>query len=104
MRMFLTDRTSIPGLRAGAETPGGEPARGQGPRQPGGRLGDILLGVGRDFGPREISLAGDAVYVANQGASTLSVIDQRTLKPTATIATGNSPYGIAVVQPQTTNR
>ena len=42
---------------------------------------------------------GDAVYVANQGANTLSVIDPSTFKTTATIATGNSPYGIAVVQP-----
>jgi len=54
--------------------------------------------------PFTVQAAGDAVYVANQGASTLSVIDRRTLKATATIATGNSPYGIAVVQPQPTNR
>jgi YVTN family beta-propeller protein len=36
--------------------------------------------------------------VADQGANTLSVIDPSTLKVTATVATGNSPYGIAVVQ------
>jgi YVTN family beta-propeller protein len=54
--------------------------------------------------PFTVEAAGDAVYVANQGASTLSVIDRGTLKATATIATGNSPYGIAVVQPQPTNR
>jgi YVTN family beta-propeller protein len=41
----------------------------------------------------------DALYVANQGASTLSIIDPSTLRTTATVATGNSPYGIAVVQP-----
>jgi YVTN family beta-propeller protein len=40
-----------------------------------------------------------AVYVADQGASTLSVIDPSSLKVTATVATGNSPYGIAVAQP-----
>ena len=40
----------------------------------------------------------DAVYVANQGANTLSIIDPSSFKATATIATGNSPYGIAVVQ------
>jgi DNA-binding beta-propeller fold protein YncE len=33
----------------------------------------------------------------------MSVIDQRTFRVTATIATGNSPYGIAVVQPRPTN-
>jgi YVTN family beta-propeller protein len=41
--------------------------------------------------------------VANQAANTLSVIDQHTFKVTATIATGNSPYGIAVVQPGPAN-
>jgi YVTN family beta-propeller protein len=41
--------------------------------------------------------------VANQGANTLSVIDQSTFKATATIATGSSPYGIAVVQPRPTS-
>jgi YVTN family beta-propeller protein len=46
---------------------------------------------------------GDAVYVADQGANTLSVIDPSTSKVTATVATGNSPYGIAVVQPPAMN-
>ena len=41
--------------------------------------------------------------MANQGADTLSVIDQGTFRVTATIATGNSPYGIAVVQRGPTN-
>jgi YVTN family beta-propeller protein len=49
--------------------------------------------------PFTVRAAGDAIYVANQGADTLSVIDERTFKVTATIATGNSPYGIAVVAP-----
>jgi YVTN family beta-propeller protein len=41
--------------------------------------------------------------VANQGANTLSVIDASTLRPTATIANGNSPYGIAIVEPGAAN-
>jgi YVTN family beta-propeller protein len=53
--------------------------------------------------PFTVRATGDAVYVANQAANTLSVIDQHTFKATATIATGNSPYGIAVVQRVPTN-
>jgi YVTN family beta-propeller protein len=49
--------------------------------------------------PFTVVTSGDAVYVANQGANTLSVIDPSTSKVTATFATGNTPYGIAVVQP-----
>jgi YVTN family beta-propeller protein len=45
-----------------------------------------------------------AVYVANQGANTLSVIDPRTLEVVATVATGNSPYGIAVISRPSKNR
>jgi YVTN family beta-propeller protein len=41
----------------------------------------------------------DSVYVADQGANTLSVIDPATLHVVSTVPTGNSPYGIAVVQP-----
>ena len=44
-----------------------------------------------------------SIYVTNQLDNTLSVIDQSSFKATATIATGNSPYGIAVVQPAPTN-
>ena len=54
--------------------------------------------------PFTVRATGDALYVANQGASTLSVIDPSTLRTTATIATGRSPYGIAVVQPPPANR
>ena len=54
-------------------------------------------------GERTVRATGDAVYVANQGANTLSVIDPSTFKATATIATGNSPYGIAVVRRGPTN-
>jgi YVTN family beta-propeller protein len=42
----------------------------------------------------------EALYVANQGASTLSIIDPTTFKTTATIATGSRPNEIAVVQPR----
>jgi YVTN family beta-propeller protein len=54
--------------------------------------------------PFTVRAAGNAIYVANQAANTLSVIDQHTFRVTAAIATGNSPYGIAVVQPRPTNR
>ena len=37
-----------------------------------------------------------AVYVTNQGAGTLTVIDPKTLKIVATVTLGNSPYGVAV--------
>jgi YVTN family beta-propeller protein len=53
--------------------------------------------------PFTVRATRDALYVANQGASTLSIIDPTTLRTTATIGTGNSPYGIAVVQPPPTN-
>jgi YVTN family beta-propeller protein len=52
--------------------------------------------------PFSVRATRDAIYVANQGASTLSIIDPSTLRKTATVATGNSPYGIAVVQPPPT--
>jgi YVTN family beta-propeller protein len=38
-----------------------------------------------------------AIYVTNQGANTLSIIDPRTLHIVTTVKTGNSPYGVAVV-------
>ncbi len=38
--------------------------------------------------PFTVRAAGDAIYVANEGASTLSVIDPRTFRATAAIATG----------------
>ena len=49
--------------------------------------------------PFTVRATRDALYVANQAANTLSIIDPSSLRTTATIATGNSPYGIAVVQP-----
>jgi YVTN family beta-propeller protein len=45
-----------------------------------------------------------AIYVANQGNNTLSVIDPRTLKVVTNVTTGNSPYGVAVIQPGPKNR
>jgi YVTN family beta-propeller protein len=53
--------------------------------------------------PFTIRATADALYVANQGANTLSVIDPSTFRATATIAIGNSPYGIAVVEPWPAN-
>ena len=47
--------------------------------------------------PFTAQATGHAIYVANQGASTLSVIDPNTLHVAATVPTANSPYGIAVV-------
>jgi YVTN family beta-propeller protein len=54
--------------------------------------------------PFTVHATRDALYVANQGASTLSIIDPSTLRTTATVATGGSPYGIAVVEPWPTHR
>jgi YVTN family beta-propeller protein len=72
---------------------------GQGPS---GDAGTVSVGPsGTD--PFTVRATGDAVYVANQGAGTLSVIDQGTSRTTATITTGTSPYGIAVVQRRLTN-
>jgi YVTN family beta-propeller protein len=48
--------------------------------------------------PFGVQATNDAIYVVNQGANTLSVIDPNTLHVVATVSTGNSPYGIAVVQ------
>lgn len=46
--------------------------------------------------PFNIAVTSHAVYVTDQGAGTLTVIDPKTLKVTATLALGNSPYGVAV--------
>jgi YVTN family beta-propeller protein len=35
------------------------------------------------------------LYVTEQGANTLAVIDPTSLKVTATVNVGNSPYGVA---------
>lgn len=45
--------------------------------------------------PFSIAVTPGAVYVADQGANTLTVINPTTLKVTATINVGNSPYGVA---------
>jgi len=91
-----------------AISPGGDRAyvTGLGP----GRITAIDTGTHRISGTGSVGPAGtdpftvraarEALYVTNQGANTLSVIDPSTLKATATVATGNSPYGIAVVQPR----
>ena len=46
--------------------------------------------------PFNVAVTSDAVYVTNQGANTLSVIDPSTLQVVTTVPTGNSPYGVAV--------
>jgi YVTN family beta-propeller protein len=46
--------------------------------------------------PFSVDATSDAIYVANQAANTLSVIDPNTLHVVATVSTGNSPYGIGV--------
>lgn len=40
-----------------------------------------------------------ALYVTNQGASTLSVVDPHSLNVVTTVATGNSPYAVAALPP-----
>ena len=54
--------------------------------------------------PFTVRATGGAVYVANQGANALPIIDQSTFRTTATIGTGTSPYGIAIVEPRPTSR
>jgi YVTN family beta-propeller protein len=43
-----------------------------------------------------MAVTSSAVYVTEQGAGTLTVIDPKTLKVVATVTVGNSPYGVAV--------
>ena len=45
--------------------------------------------------PFNIAVTSDAVYVTEQGAGTLTVLDPTTLKVLATVSVGNSPYGVA---------
>jgi YVTN family beta-propeller protein len=46
--------------------------------------------------PFSVAATATAVYVADQGANALAVIDPHTLKVLTTIPVGNSPYGVAV--------
>ena len=46
--------------------------------------------------PFDIAVTPTAVYVASQAAGTVTVMDPSSLKITATITVGNSPYGVAV--------
>jgi YVTN family beta-propeller protein len=48
--------------------------------------------------PFTVQATADAIYVVNQGKNTLSIIDPNSLRVVATVSTGNSPYGIAVIQ------
>jgi len=43
-----------------------------------------------------MAVTSRAVYVTNQGAGTLTVIDPAALEVAATISVGTSPYGVAV--------
>jgi YVTN family beta-propeller protein len=43
-----------------------------------------------------VAATDDAIYVTNQGANTLAVIDPSTRHVVTTVTTGNSPYGVAV--------
>jgi YVTN family beta-propeller protein len=44
--------------------------------------------------PFSVEATANAIYVADQGANALAVIDPRTLKVLTTIRVGNSPYGV----------
>ena len=46
--------------------------------------------------PFDIAATPTAIYVASQAAGTLTVIDPSSLKITATVTLGDSPYGVAV--------
>jgi YVTN family beta-propeller protein len=46
--------------------------------------------------PFNVAVTSRAVYVTDQGAGTLTVIDPATLKVNATVTVGNGPYGVAV--------
>jgi YVTN family beta-propeller protein len=46
--------------------------------------------------PFNIAVTPGAVYVTNQGAATLAVIEPKSFKTVTTIAVGTSPYGVAV--------
>jgi YVTN family beta-propeller protein len=52
--------------------------------------------VGTD--PFNAAATNHAIYVANQGAGTLSVINPHTLHVVTTVTAGNSPYGVAVAR------
>jgi YVTN family beta-propeller protein len=46
--------------------------------------------------PFNVAVTSGAVYVTDQGAGTVTVIDPKALKVAATITVGDSPYGVAV--------
>jgi YVTN family beta-propeller protein len=55
----------------------------------------VTLGpVGTD--PFTVAVTQHGIYVTDQGANMLSVVDARTLHVVATVATGTSPYGVAI--------
>jgi YVTN family beta-propeller protein len=46
--------------------------------------------------PFNIAVTSSAVYVTDQGADTLTVINPKALTVAATVTVGNRPYGVAV--------
>jgi YVTN family beta-propeller protein len=48
--------------------------------------------------PFNIAATSSAVYITDQGADTLSVVDPATLQIVATVPVGRDPYGVATSQ------
>ncbi|WP_327248421.1 hypothetical protein [Streptomyces sp. NBC_01320] len=46
--------------------------------------------------PFDLEVTSEAIYVINQGAGILTVIDPRSHKVVATVTVGAGPYGVAV--------
>ena len=62
----------------------------------GGYTVTATIGVGSDPDGLAVDSTAGAVYVANSGAGTVSVIDEKTNAVTATIGVGSDPHGVAV--------
>jgi YVTN family beta-propeller protein len=45
--------------------------------------------------PFSVEATANAIYVTDQGANAMTVIDPHTLKVLTTVPVGNSPYGVA---------
>jgi YVTN family beta-propeller protein len=62
----------------------------------GGYTVTATIGVGSDPEGVAVDSSAGTVYVANSGAGTVSVIDEKTNAVTATIGVGSDPEGVAV--------
>jgi len=62
----------------------------------GGYTVTATIGVGSDPDGVAVNSTAGTVYVANSGAGTVSVIDEKTNAVTATIGVGSDPDGVAV--------